>query len=360
MRGAFCLFTLHALSSPILLMRKTFTSAIEIFSRLIPMGLYPRLIRRDVTDFFWHAVSDDPMPHVRHLYPVVPVADFEAALLYLKENYTFINYEQLHEYIFGGAPLPPRAVHLSFDDGYAECFSNVRPLLLKHEIPCTFFLTTGLIDNPTLFYRNKQSLCVERLVEPGFNLQSSILRDLPSTPPSSTLPEFIAWIKNLRLPDEALIDETCERLEVDWRAFLVERQPYLTTTQIRQMHAEGFTMGAHTITHRKLIDLPIEEAETEIAESCRIVGEITGQQIIPFSFPHSAWGLDRRHLARIRDRHPEIGLLFDTKGLRRDADFIHNRVWAERRGAKDLNEHLQIAYQDAWIDEIMTRGRKLR
>ncbi len=103
------------------------------------------------------------MPHVRHIYPVVPAADFEAALLYLKENYSFVSYAQLHAHIFEGAPLPPRAVHLSFDDGYAECFAVVRPLLLKYEIPGTFFITTGLIDNKILFYRNKQSLCVERL-----------------------------------------------------------------------------------------------------------------------------------------------------------------------------------------------------
>ena len=333
-----------------------------MIARLIPSGFYTRLVQRDVIDFFWHAVSDESMPHVRHLYPVVPVADFEAALLYLKQKYTLITYQQLHDHIFAGVSLPPKAVHISFDDGYAECYSVVRPLLLKYEIPCTFFLTTGLIDNPILFYRNKQSLCVERIKTSGNKPQASTFDDLITSSPASlsTLPELISWIKNLRLPDEALIDEICERLGVDWRTFLVEKQPYLTTAQIQQMHADGFTMGAHTLTHRKLMDLSAEEIETEIAESCQVVGELTGQEIVPFSFPHSAWGLDRDQLAEILARHPEIGLLFDTKGLHQDVNFIHNRVWAERRGAKDLKEHLQLAYQDAWIDEIMARGRRLR
>lgn len=345
-------------------MKKALTFSLETISRLIPLSLYPRIVQREWIDFFYHAVSDDPMPHVRHLYPVVPVADFESALLYLKANYTFVEYAQIHAHVFEGTPLPSKAVHLSFDDGYAECYSVVRSLLLKHEIPCTFFLTAGLIDNHILFYRNKQSLCVERLTEPGFDFSSLDLHASLQTSPT-TLPKFITWIKDLRLPDEALIDEICRVLGVNGQAFLQENQPYLTQAQIRQMQAEGFTIGAHTITHRKLMDLPAEEIETEIAQSCQTVAEITGQQIVPFSFPHSAWGLDRDQLAAVRDRHPEIGLLFDTKGLHHDVDFIVNRVWAERplsseRRFSSLPEVLRNAYQEAWVDEILGLGRKLK
>ncbi len=353
-----------------ILLKKFLTSTLETISRMIPLGLYPRILRRDVIDFFYHAVSDDALPHVRHLYPVVPVADFKAALLYLKENYSFVSYAQLHAHILESAPLPPKAVHLSFDDGYAECFSVVRPLLLKYEIPCTFFITTGLIDNQILFYRNKQSLCVERLTDPAFHLPPSTtpvpafsgIRLLPSP---ATLSEFISWLKDLRLPDEALIDEVCRALGVDWQIFLAENQPYLTRSQIQQMGAEGFTFGAHTLTHRKLMDLPPEEIESEIADSCRIVGEISGQETVPFSFPHSAWGVDQGLLAAIRNQHPQIGLLFDTKGLRRDAVFIHNRIWAERpltpeRKLHSIPEVLANAYQEAWVDEVMNKIRRLR
>jgi len=135
------------------------------------------------------------------------------------------------------------------------------------------------------------------------------------------------------------------------------------------MHAEGFTFGAHTKTHRKLAPLSDAEIESEIVDSCRVVRDITGQATVPFSFPHSAFGLDRQLLADIRSRHPFIGLLFDTKGLRRDADFIVNRIWAERlpaarikdgegRGIPPLPEVLRVAYQDAWVEGIMKAARR--
>ncbi len=347
-------------------MKKVLITSLESIARIIPLGLYPKLMQRDVVDFFYHAVSDETLPHVCHLYPVVPAADFEAALFYLKENNNFISYTQLHSHIFENASLPPKAVHLSFDDGYAECFTVVRPLLLKHEIPCTFFLTTGLIDNQILFYRNKQSLCVDRLLNPDFDISRFAFDELSSLGFSGTsLHEFISWLKDLRLPDEAAINEVCRALGINWQTYLTEKQPYLNTTQIQQMGAEGFTLGAHTLSHRKLVDLSSAEIETEIAESCRLVGEISGQGIVPFSFPHSAWGVDRDRLAAIRSKYPQIGLLFDTKGVRRDVNFIHNRVWAERPFTPESKLHpipevLANAYREAWVDEVLGWGRKLR
>ena len=349
-------------------MKQILTSTLKTISRIIPLSLYHQIIQRDVIDFFWHIVSDDPMPHVQRLYPIVPIKKFEAALLYLKENYSFISYQQLHSHIFKGAQLPPNAVHISFDDGYTECFQVVRPLLLKYKIPCTFFLTTDLIDNSILFYRNKQSLCIDRLMQADFDYHPSIFKNLYNQqfPPSKTLPKFISWLEDLRLSDEPMIDEICRTLDVNWQSFLIEKQPYLTSVQIRHMHAEGFTIGAHSLSHRKLVGLSSDEIESEISSSTKIIADLTGQDIVPFSFPHSAWGLDRDHLAQIRSRHPMIGVLFDTKGLHQDVNFIHNRIWAERplpkiseMGTDGIKEHLTLAYQETWVDAMMEKGRNL-
>jgi peptidoglycan/xylan/chitin deacetylase (PgdA/CDA1 family) len=349
-------------------MKQRLTSTLKTISRIIPLSLYRQLIKRDVIDFFWHIVSDDPMPHVQHLYPVVPIKEFEAALLYLKENFSFISYMQLHNHVFMGTQIPTNAVHISFDDGYAECYQVVRPLLLKHKIPATFFLTADLIDNSILFYRNKQSLCIDRLMQPDFEYHPSFFKNLSNqqfTTPQ-TLPQLISWLENLRLSDEPLIDEICRALDVNWPSFLSEKQPYLTSGHIQQMYAEGFTIGAHSLSHRKLVDLSSNEVEREIISSTNFIADMTGQEIVPFSFPHSAWGLDRDHLAQIRSRHAMIGVLFDTKGLHQDVNFIHNRIWAERplstnsaMGADRIREHLHLAYQEVWVDAMMKKGRSL-
>ncbi|MBE9524380.1 MAG: polysaccharide deacetylase family protein, partial [Chloroflexi bacterium] len=182
-------------------MKKLLSQIIEICAKTIPLWLYPKLVRRSSIDVFYHAVSDDQMTHVCHLYSVVPETDFIAALGYLKAHYQFVSYQLLHAHRIHGAPLPKNAVHLSFDDGFSECFSVVRPLLLKHQIPCTFFVTTDWLDNQAMFYRNKISLCIEELrISPEKRL---LLEDL--APNVSFLGIVIKWLKELRISDEMLI-----------------------------------------------------------------------------------------------------------------------------------------------------------
>ncbi len=341
-------------------MKKLLSRLLKLISNLIPLWLYPVFIRRKSIDFFYHAVSDEPMEHAQHLYPVVPVGRFEAALDYLQKRYQFVAYDKLHDHRVKGESLPSKTTHLSFDDGFSECFSVVRPILLERSIPCTFFLSTNWIDNQRMFYRNKISLCVEHLmVDPASLSKLDALKsDL------STVEAAVQWLKELRLPDIEVINSVCDVLDVDWQKFLEENQPYLTIPHIQQMHTEGFAIGAHTKTHRKLKDLSSAEIEEEIVESCRDIQEITGQDIVPFSFPHSAFGIDRDLLADIRARHPFIGLLFDTKGVRKDESFIVNRVWVERpltpkRELHSLPDVLYNAYREAWVDEIMDAMRRI-
>ncbi|MCJ7703480.1 MAG: polysaccharide deacetylase family protein, partial [Anaerolineales bacterium] len=139
----------------------------------------------------------------------------------------------------------------------------------------------------------------------------------------------------------------------------------LTRTQIKQMRAEGFTIGAHSLSHRKLGFIPEEELETEINSSCRAIQEISGQEVVPFSFPQSAGNVDRAKLGDLLAGNPSIGLLFDTKDLRKDVGFIVNRVWAERpltaaRMLHPLPEILAQAYRDAWVHEFLGRLRGRR
>jgi peptidoglycan/xylan/chitin deacetylase (PgdA/CDA1 family) len=348
-------------------MRNVILKILQLISRLIPFGLYPRLVRRDLISIFYHAVSDGALAHVRHLYPVVPVADFEAALVYLQENYTFVSYDQLHAHYFEGVPLPPKALHLSFDDGFGECFSVVRPILLARKIPCTFFLTTDWVENRMLYFRHLISLCVHQAQKLSAEAQGPILEAINQRVGLSLgdLAGFNSWLTAFRSPDAEVLAEVTRLLGIDIPAYLAAEQPYLTRTQIKQMRAEGFTIGAHSLSHRKLGFIPEEELETEINSSCRGIQEISGQEVVPFSFPQSAGNVDRAKLGDLLAGNPSIGLLFDTKDLRKDVGFIVNRVWAERpltaaRVLHPLPEILAQAYRDAWVHEFLGRLRGRR
>jgi peptidoglycan/xylan/chitin deacetylase (PgdA/CDA1 family) len=300
---------------------------------LIPLGVYRRLMPRNPVGFFYHAVSDDPPPHIRHLYPIKSAAEFEADLLWLKRHFTLIGYPQLAAHARGERPLPERAAYLSFDDGFAECYHVIRPLLLKHGIPAIFFLATDWIDNEGMYYKSKVSLVIE-------NRRSQIEpRDFRFS---------IFDLISMQQSGESLINAACAEAGVDVAAYLRARQPFLTRPQIREMRAEGFVFGGHTRRHHKLGLLPPEEQAAEMAASCRIVAGITGDDQVPFAFPFSGDGVDRGGIAPLRNQHPQVGLVFDTKKLRREPGIFH-RIWADKpvKGvppARSLAHWLKDAY----------------
>lgn len=342
-------------------MKKLLKQLLQIVSDFVPLWLYRRLFPQELTAFFYHAVSDDEMPHVKHLYPPVAVERFERALLYLKRNFNPVTYAEVHQHVGEGTTLPDRAVLLSFDDGFGECFSVVRPLLLKHDIACTFFVATNWLDNQAMFYRNKVSLCIEamRMCEKDAKAMvlNSLTNVLGTTLKSSD--EFEGWVRSLTHADEGYVDMTCKMLGIDVDAYMREKQVFMTRDQIQQLAEEGFTIGSHTCSHPKLAKVSREEMEAEIVDSSRMVQEITGQDIVPFSFPFSAFGIDRDVLADIRERHAFLGLFFDTKGLQPDADFIVNRIWAEKPEFSDVGKQTNIPHLlRAAYGELVLGARK--
>jgi peptidoglycan/xylan/chitin deacetylase (PgdA/CDA1 family) len=73
--------------------------------------------------------------------------NFERQLAYLKEaNYTVISLEDLIYHLTGHRDLPQKPIILTFDDGYADNYTNAFPLLQKYGFRGTFSLVTQPLD----------------------------------------------------------------------------------------------------------------------------------------------------------------------------------------------------------------------
>ena len=346
----------------------------ESVVRAFPTSLFHTLIRREVIGFFYHVVSDQRLPHIAHLYSYKTPQQFEKDLLYLKENYTFVSYEQLYKARIQKKTLQPGSVLLSFDDGCSECFTVVRPILLKYHIPCIFFLTTNLIDNKTMLHRHVLSLCIEKITQLDEDLRKDIISKINVEFKQSLggLPTFMQWVKGIKSEDLDFTSRLCEVLSIDIRNYLDKQQPYLSSEQIRLLATDGFTIGAHSRVHSKLNTLTSQQVEDEIISSCQVVEEIIKQgnyQVsdkitavtgIPFAFPFSSQGVKRELLKQITVNHKVIGLLFDSKGLRQEMDFIFNRIWADPVALGESSTNLPARLRLAYEDNLLWKMRQWR
>jgi peptidoglycan/xylan/chitin deacetylase (PgdA/CDA1 family) len=323
----------------------------------VPTSLWRRLFPKTELGFCYHAVSDASLPHIKH-YPILGSAEFEADLDYLRRRFDFITYDQLVRRRDASSDVRDNSVILTFDDGFAECATVAAPILRRHGVDCVFFVITDLVDNSVPFRESVAALCIEAVCGSPIDRVEAIIHELgldarlPSAPEQTSsglgrLPLDIAgldretdrrlhpllhWLLTIGEPDIDVLHQFCARLGVDPQGYLRKAAPYLTTDQIRQLRSDGFTIGAHSRSHRWLQDLSRADAEEDIVESCRIVRDITGQTSVPFAFPYFGGGLDRAWLAQLRRRHDFIGLFFDTDGLREDEPFVVQRVFGERLG----------------------------
>ena len=323
---------------------------------MLPARAYRRLIKRRVLGLFYHVVSDERLPHVENLYPYKTPGMFERDLRYLRQHFVLLSEPDLRSGPKHDLPKRPMSIAVTFDDGFSECASIVRPILLKHAVPCFFFVTTDFLDNKTLHYRGKVSLCIDALTDLDDYRRKSIARDfveLGAPPPDWNPAGLAQWLLSLGHTDEPRVDAACALLGVDVASFLRTRQPYLTRDEVRRLAEDGFTVGAHSKTHATPGLLSEDELEEEIVGSSRIVMQLTGRDQVPFAFPHSSAGVERSVLKRILAAHDYIWPLFDG-GLARRDEFIVNRLWADRPSGDGTRSDLARTIQRGYYDYLIS------
>jgi peptidoglycan/xylan/chitin deacetylase (PgdA/CDA1 family) len=77
---------------------------------------------------------------------IIPVAAFQEQMQMLADSgYHTILPDQLYAYLTTGAPLPPKPVMLTFDDGDLDQYETAVPILDKHGFKGAFFIMTVAI-----------------------------------------------------------------------------------------------------------------------------------------------------------------------------------------------------------------------
>ena len=77
---------------------------------------------------------------------VVPIGAFEQQMAWLARlRFNVLRLEDAVVALRGGAPLPPRAVVLTFDDGTRDLLTLALPVLRRYRFPATAFVVTRLM-----------------------------------------------------------------------------------------------------------------------------------------------------------------------------------------------------------------------
>ncbi len=95
----------------------------------------------------YHQVTDAPLDPEFEVYNVPP-AEFAAQLDYLQaQGYTTITLQDFMRVVHGKASLPDKPIVLTFDDGYADNYATMLPILEAHGMTAVVYVITNEIGN---------------------------------------------------------------------------------------------------------------------------------------------------------------------------------------------------------------------
>jgi peptidoglycan/xylan/chitin deacetylase (PgdA/CDA1 family) len=168
----------------------------------------------------YHKVNDLPANPL-----TMPVALFDQQMHQLRElGYTVVDLDAVLAHYTRGTPLPPKAVLITFDDGYHDNLENAAAVLRKHGYPGVLFVPIGYLDD-------RQPLPHDE-----------------------------------RLAARGLLNPT-----LDWE-------------ELVDLDREGIRIESHGISHRPLADLEVDEAAREITVSKLRLEDKLGRAVRAFSY----------------------------------------------------------------------------
>jgi len=114
-----------------------------LFIMLMSLSVSAAPEGNDVVSIMYHDVTKNPFLYSQYR---ISVDAFEEDIKCFKENgYTFLKASELTEEYIISRP-ESKFVALTFDDGYESFYTEIFPLLKKHNVPATFYILTSQIN----------------------------------------------------------------------------------------------------------------------------------------------------------------------------------------------------------------------
>jgi len=174
--------------------------------------------RQRVIVLLYHRVSDERRDSL-----TVGIEQFDAQMEWLSRHHPIAS---IADVVRGAVPRDAKrtVVAVTFDDGYLDNYENAVPVLLRHQVPAAFFVSTGLIGSTAGFPH-------------------------------------------------------------DWKR-LGRSLPTMTWEQIREMYELGFVIGSHSVTHLDCGGTDVEAVRRELIESRDVLKGKLGLDEVIFAYPY--------------------------------------------------------------------------
>jgi peptidoglycan/xylan/chitin deacetylase (PgdA/CDA1 family) len=248
----------------------------------------------------YHRVLKDNDKAILSMQPGMYVTEsvFKKQMIFLARYYQLISLKELLElWGNGGYSKDERYCIVTFDDGWLDNYLNAYPVLKKHGIPATIFVTTSFIGTNRWYWPEKLSFLLLNKYQDMLGLSNSVddIRDDIVSSIFTSVNESCDCAKSeqidfvieaLKKYSDQSIEHAIEKIYELLNISVPEERAVLNWDEINEMSNNGISFGSHTCNHKILTTIPLNEVREELKNSKRLL-ETKNINFIPvFCYPN--------------------------------------------------------------------------
>jgi len=248
----------------------------------------------------YHYVRPAPeeLPFFRYLH----VDDFIRQLDWAAGQGRFVPRDEFLDCVEQGRTIEDGIV-LTFDDGLADHYDHVLPMLAERNLWGMFFVSSGphadgrMLDVHRIhrllgaFGGTRMLAALDEMVEPAMFTEHDLDQDriLAQNDDQDTARFKRMMTYHLKAEWRGIVlDRLMRCLCADERDLVAET--YLGPAQIREMQQAGMIMGGHGISHAVLGTMALDDQRREIDQSMAFLEEATGGlEVRSFCYPYGGF-----------------------------------------------------------------------
>lgn len=249
-----------------------------------PIGGYSMLrrsTRHSPRIFMYHRFSESLTQRA------ISAATFDRHLSAISRHFQVITLAELGEYISGGKSVPSRTAVITVDDGYGDFADIAFPILQRHNLRATLFVSTRYTDGDFWLWPDKVEFALFNSPRADVEIEGRHFSLNGVAERWQSFDRLCEWFTSIA--DEAKhshIASLLDNLEVDLPTVPTVEYAPVGWDRLKELSKRGIEIGAHTQTHPVLSQLPARALEDEISGSKSIIESHLGCRVSTFCYPN--------------------------------------------------------------------------
>jgi peptidoglycan/xylan/chitin deacetylase (PgdA/CDA1 family) len=206
---------------------------------------------------------------------------FDNVICWLKSRYTVTSADFLEGK--SGKSVPGNTCQLTFDDGDISFYNIILPVLRKHKIPATLFVSPKICRDRSNYWFQE----INAFDRFGLKKAISSITGIPL----ASLVKVSAESVLKSMP----VHSITEVIHESRRTLPYSLIPFqnINILQLKEIDSSGLvTIGAHTMNHPILKNESDDQSNYEIARSVSLLSEILDHEIRYFAYPNGIPDID--------------------------------------------------------------------